>query len=276
MKKQSSVPRQARAFTLIELLVVIAIIAILAAILFPVFAQAKAQAKNTSALSNTKQLGLGSIMYSTDFDDTTILYQQYGNAWTAWGVLMQPYLKNTSICFDPARQVPWVPIDSAGDWGWNTTIAINRYNYASGGWSGEKTMTSVENMPVRIAFAVGGDPTVPYNWWYGWEQLHWFDGERSSCPDINNYKESNPYWAYDYNRLYQGAKDYHMTDLITSEGDGHAKNYPAARVMVTGQTNVMDACENQHWAPYFYDAQIATGNDLYLQQIWGKWWDNTF
>ena len=57
-----------KAFTLIELLVVIAIIAILAAILFPVFAQAKLAAKKTSALSNSKQLGLGAIMYNNDYD----------------------------------------------------------------------------------------------------------------------------------------------------------------------------------------------------------------
>src|ERR1700753_3913756 len=60
---------KARAFTLIELLVVIAIIAILAAILFPVFAQAKAAAKASACLSNTKQLGIGMVMYSTDSDD---------------------------------------------------------------------------------------------------------------------------------------------------------------------------------------------------------------
>ena len=58
-----------RGFTLIELLVVIAIIAILAAILFPVFAQAKEAAKKAQSLSNIKQLGLGTLMYTTDFDD---------------------------------------------------------------------------------------------------------------------------------------------------------------------------------------------------------------
>jgi prepilin-type N-terminal cleavage/methylation domain-containing protein len=67
-----------RAFTLIELLVVIAIIAILAAILFPVFAQAKAAAKKTSSLSNVKQLSTGSLMYASDNDDL-FMFQDMDN-----------------------------------------------------------------------------------------------------------------------------------------------------------------------------------------------------
>ena len=61
-----------RGFTLIELLVVIAIIAILAAILFPVFAQAREQARKTTCLSNLKQLGLGMTMYSSDNDEQAV------------------------------------------------------------------------------------------------------------------------------------------------------------------------------------------------------------
>ena len=60
------------AFTLIELLVVIAIIAILAAILFPVFAQVREGARKTTCLSNMKQLGLGMAMYTSDFDDQAV------------------------------------------------------------------------------------------------------------------------------------------------------------------------------------------------------------
>jgi len=104
-----------RAFALIELLVVIAIIAILAAILFPVFAQAKAQAKKAAGLSNDKQLNLGVLMYENDADDmlppSTEWNPQnspgnnpltFGNGWFAnWGFLTAPYIKNAPIFYDP-------------------------------------------------------------------------------------------------------------------------------------------------------------------------------
>ncbi len=68
-----------RAFTLIELLVVIAIIAILAAILFPVFAQAKEAAKQTTCVSNTKQTALAALMYATDYDDVLVRHDNNGS-----------------------------------------------------------------------------------------------------------------------------------------------------------------------------------------------------
>lgn len=89
------------AFTLIELLVVIAIIAILAAILFPVFAQAKAAAKKTLDLSNTKQHGLGIMMYNADYDDVypRTAYLTRVNLWGwqtpfTWREAVLPYVKN--------------------------------------------------------------------------------------------------------------------------------------------------------------------------------------
>jgi len=79
--QQSSLLGRRRGFTLIELLVVIAIIAILAAILFPVFAQAREKARSISCLSNVKQFGLGEQMYVQDYDETFPL---------AWGVETNP------------------------------------------------------------------------------------------------------------------------------------------------------------------------------------------
>ncbi len=93
-----------RGFTLIELLVVIAIIAILAAILFPVFAQAKAAAKSTTVLSNLKQAGLGAMMYGNDYDDMfpLVLRLDKANALPiTWQDMINPYTKNWDFYVDP-------------------------------------------------------------------------------------------------------------------------------------------------------------------------------
>ena len=95
-----------RAFTLIELLVVIAIIAILAAILFPVFAQAKAAAKGSVCLSNTKQIGLAMTMYENDADDMVVPSSVQDNAVPdgqfTWFELLQPYTKSKDLGLCPA------------------------------------------------------------------------------------------------------------------------------------------------------------------------------
>ncbi len=88
-----------KAFTLIELLVVIAIIAILAAILFPVFAQAKEAAYKAASISNLKQIGLGFHMYGTDYDD--VHCPQSTTFSERWPLLIQPYVKNRDIFRSP-------------------------------------------------------------------------------------------------------------------------------------------------------------------------------
>ncbi|MFS8808670.1 DUF1559 domain-containing protein, partial [Synechococcus sp. R6-10] len=92
--------RTRHGFTLIELLVVIAIIAILAAILFPVFAQAREKARQTTCLSNGKQIGLATMMYVNDYDEMFPFQQwrDWGDAQApgrrrAWTMDIAPYVK---------------------------------------------------------------------------------------------------------------------------------------------------------------------------------------
>ena len=104
-----------KGFTLIELLVVIAIIAILAAILFPVFAQAREKARAIACLSNEKQMGLGLLQYSQDNDEIL------APAWfgypavtfpgaARWMDVIQPYVKSTAVFSDPDSNTKYVPV----------------------------------------------------------------------------------------------------------------------------------------------------------------------
>ncbi len=114
-------PSSKNAFTLIELLVVIAIIAILAAILFPVFAQAKEAAKKTSCLSNMKQIGIGLMMYETDFEDTNPPSQVgTGTAIVSWPTLIFPYIKSEQVFVCPSASAGSFPADSTRVFGGTT------------------------------------------------------------------------------------------------------------------------------------------------------------
>jgi len=102
-----------RAFTLIELLVVIAIIAILASILFPVFAQAKETAKRIVCVSNLKNLTMAFLMYGADNDDTILTQNNDLDDRGEFQYILQPYIKNREIFYCPSRRK--VGCDSAID-----------------------------------------------------------------------------------------------------------------------------------------------------------------
>src|SRR5690349_3526887 len=112
-----------RAFTLIELLVVIAIIAILAAILFPVFAQAKESAKKAACLSNVRQLGTAMMMYCGDNDDTMpgllagVTPINGGNLyWMPYDQQIGPYVKNWDIFKCPDDNIGTTPGSNVPFW----------------------------------------------------------------------------------------------------------------------------------------------------------------
>jgi len=94
-----------KGFTLIELLVVIAIIAILAAILFPVFAQAREKARQIVCVSNVKGYGLAFLMYAQDYDEQMVSQVNGGSDYTQFQYLTQPYVKNRQILICPDRNL---------------------------------------------------------------------------------------------------------------------------------------------------------------------------
>ena len=112
-------------FTLIELLVVIAIIAILAAILFPVFARAREKARQASCQSNHRQVGLAQLMYAQDYDERSLGAYLGGSAATYWTVMMTPYVKNTQIFVCPSDSSTNGYGHSHNVFGWDTwTISM--------------------------------------------------------------------------------------------------------------------------------------------------------
>ena len=140
------------AFTLIELLVVIAIIAILAAILFPVFARARENARRASCQSNLKQIGLGIMQYAQDYDEKyplsrTIYYHNgFKNLQAPWHLTIYPYVKSYQIYKCPSftgnGTINWTN-DGTGDKIPQSYICT--HNVDDGFWGGRGVITGGEN-----------------------------------------------------------------------------------------------------------------------------------
>ena len=118
--------RKSSGFTLIELLVVIAIIAILAAILFPVFQKVRENARRTACLSNTKQLAIAAIQYEQDSDEKTPGGSDHNGLGSGWAGQIYPYVKSTGVfkCPDDSTSLPGTDVS----YGFNRNCAKYTYN----------------------------------------------------------------------------------------------------------------------------------------------------
>jgi prepilin-type N-terminal cleavage/methylation domain-containing protein/prepilin-type processing-associated H-X9-DG protein len=203
---------QRRGFTLIELLVVIAIIAILAAILFPVFARAREKARQSSCLSNVKQIGLATMMYASDHDGAFPGYYM-ALPWTvdtSWAGVIRPYVKSRAVwkcASDPDR----------GMWQWGTGASHGRLSY---GWNYRWISFYATPPGGGRAPTFGADIEKPA------ETLLFCDAGR--CYVRGPGTTNSSYWP----------KPYHNGGANFGFADGHAKWYNADFNWHTGYESV--------------------------------------
>ncbi|RYX82660.1 DUF1559 domain-containing protein [bacterium] len=148
---QSAIPSSVRfcskkAFTLIELLVVIAIIAILAAILFPVFARARENARRSSCQSNLKQIGLGILQYTQDYDEA--YPQMYAGGWAGryrWMDCTTPYIKSDQLFNCPSdsdashKYIPVATTNTVVNPGSGAPTGFGSYSASNAYWGNADT-----------------------------------------------------------------------------------------------------------------------------------------
>lgn len=253
------------AFTLIELLVVVAIIAILAAILFPVFAKAREKARQAACASNLHQIGLAAIQYVQDYDETWPMYQYGGEnppdvhywfgacvanctpagpkVWDKSQGVLQPYMKSVEVVKCPS----WNGKNKFGDgngYGYNALNVGSNGNYNANydlddpaARSFAASDASLVHPSETVAFGDAGFINPP---WYGGH------GERIESPEIDPPQDWYGDPTVDFRHVDQSAALNSATQTITENGwanllfcDGHVRAYPQSQV-----TNLMFARDN--------------------------------
>lgn len=190
-------------FTLIELLVVIAIIAILAAILFPVFAKVREKARQTTCLNNEKQIGLGVLQYIQDYDETFPGSQFYGTTPATqygWSSAIQPYIKNGTMANSAWGNgaaggiftCPSSPLPLYQSYALRSDVFPNMW--PNGGWHAV-SLAAIDSPSSKVmGFEMGDQGSYtgeffmfPTNLWFWMSSADWGDMSKNHVPD-NSYK----------------------------------------------------------------------------------------
>jgi len=203
-------PRR-RAFTLIELLVVVAIVAILAAILFPVFAQARDKARAASCLSNCRQLGMAFMSYAQDYDEFLPLttYPVASNSWTD---TVQSYVKNRAILRCPS--------DSSRNWAQPLAgqTEVRRSSYFLSAWmagsNGYGSLAAMQS-PASVIYMAESAEEITRDHFH---PFYW-----GSPPEQSNAFMNGLTWDPVAGETLELALRRHQGGFTASYADGHAK-----------------------------------------------------
>ncbi|MFW5697016.1 MAG: prepilin-type N-terminal cleavage/methylation domain-containing protein [Fimbriimonadaceae bacterium] len=280
--------RTSKAFTLIELLVVIAIIAILAAILFPVFAQAKTSAKVAAATSQVKQVGLGMHIYAADYDDRSAPHYGYGTDYSSnqyhntntWAGRIFPYVKNRDIFFDPLIGVPQEDDELADGtpvfidpfygtgyeyrWEWVTTFAINFDGYSQAGsgtctdyaqtFNSARSLSGLEHISNRLAFAPNRYAGLPYGWMR-------FQSQFASWPYIDEYATG---WTWT-NNIWDARREY-PNKFVGAMADGSAQTFGREKFIALSNNDpsLTEASNQEEYCEVFEERELG--------KFWGEFW----
>jgi prepilin-type N-terminal cleavage/methylation domain-containing protein/prepilin-type processing-associated H-X9-DG protein len=229
--------KQRAGFTLIELLVVIAIIAILAAILFPVFARAREKARQSSCLSNVKQLNLGVMMYVQDYDETFpmgyVNRPSTADRWT-WSGAIYPYVNNLQVYDCPSQSLKTVRHDDFGVYyKGERSYGMNQYLCPHG----STIPPSLADIDAPAQLVTIGDIT-PNTSWYTWRMFPPSAGMRLDALDGSENKSWNHDTPGEYNFNFCVR---HNDQGNVGYADGHAKSM--------GYTALYDGGEDTYFEP---------------------------
>ncbi len=240
---RSTTRKPVSGFTLIELLVVIAIIAILAAILFPVFSRARENARRASCLSNMKQIGLGVAMYTQDYDETLVSYRYIsptGTVIIGWTEALQPYVKSRQMFVCPSAKKVSGCASNGNDptyYPVTTPTTASKPSFGSYGYNyyylGADGGTSPNRFLVDYKLAAVERPTetvlaneVTGVWGVGpsYPPALWAAPRTGACEaSITTFRQQNALWHFDGTNVIfvdGHAKFMKYTQLGDSDGNG--------------------------------------------------------
>jgi type II secretory pathway pseudopilin PulG len=250
----------AKGLNLKETAVSTGIVVILAAVLTPVFAQARQNAKNEATIRTLQGVAMSTYIYAFDNDHYLVTPIDEADDGSSWSKRLMPYLKNPDLLWDPANRVPGLTdagAEGESDWMKFTTVGANTYGYL-GSWGSDqgRMVTAQEDVNLRMAFTVTrhGERS------YGHAQiLNWLAPcpmTMTPCPDCA--------WSSQVNSVYSAAK-LHGLKFPALYGDLHAGMVSPGSVMRLSSTwGESDSCIED----------LAAGESQFAKSalsFWGDW-----